>query len=132
MFNRNNGTDEQEILKNQFTAYVKRAIRNKRIRYLSRMQKIESTECSVNELEHYVFDPNDNIQTDLEMETIRQAMEMIRGKERRIILARIIEEKSVGEIANEMGISYRAVTSLYYRGMKKLRDILIRGEVGGF
>ena len=27
----NNGTDKQEILQNQFTAYVMRAIRNKRI-----------------------------------------------------------------------------------------------------
>ena len=98
MFSRNNGTDVQEILQNQFTAYVKRAIRNKRIRYLSRMQKIVSTECSINELEHYVFDHHDNVQTALELEAIRQAMEMIREKERRIILARIVEEKSVGEM----------------------------------
>jgi RNA polymerase sigma factor (sigma-70 family) len=132
MFNPNNGTDKQEILQNQFTAYVKRAIRNKRIRYLSHMQKVVKNECSLTELEPYVFDPCDNMQAALEMETIRWAMGLIHEKERRIIMARVVEEKNVVEIAKEMGISYRAVTSLYYRGMKKLRDILIRGEPSEF
>ena len=132
MFIWNNGVDEQEILQNQFTAYVKRAIRNKRIRYLSHIQKVVKNECSLTELEPYIFDPCDNMQAALEMETIRCAMGLIHEKERRIIMARVVEEKSVVEIAKEMGISYRAVTSLYYRGMKKLRDILIRGEPSEF
>lgn len=128
MYNRNNGIDEQEILQNQFTAYVKRAVHNKRLRYLSRMQKCENAECSLTVLEPYVFDPRDSIQAIVEMETIRQALGDIQEKERQIILSRVVEEKSVGEIAEEMGISYRAVTSLYYRGMKKLRMMIDGGD----
>lgn len=128
MFNRNSGTDEQEILQNQFTAYVKRAIHNKRLRYLSRMQKCANAECSLTVLEPYVFDPRDNIQEVVELEAVRQALGDIQEKERQIILSRVVEEKSVGQIAEEMGISYRALTSLYYRGMKKLRDILDGGD----
>ena len=129
MFNRNSGTDEQEILQNQFTAYVKRAVHNKRLRYLSHMQKYAISECSLTKLEPYVFDPRDNIQAVLEMEAIRQALGEIQEKERQIILSRVVEDKSISEIAAEMGISYRAVTSLYYRGMKKLRNILDGGGV---
>lgn len=124
MFKRNSGTDEQEILQNQFTAYVKRAIHNARLRYLSRVHKFSNAECSLTALEPYVFDPHDNIQAIVEMEAIRQALGEIQEKERQIILSRVVEEKSVVQIAEEMGLSYRAVTSLYYRGMKKLRGIL--------
>ena len=59
---------------------------------------------------------------------LRQALQTIRDKERYIILARVIEEKSVSEIAEEMGLSYRSVTSLYYRGMQRLRLLLEGGE----
>ena len=128
MFNRNNGTDKQEILQNQFTAYVMRAIRNKRIRYITRMQKIINCECNITGLEPYIFDRHDSIQTVIAVEVLRQALETLQEKERQVILARVVEEKCVGEIAAQLGISYRAVTSYYYRGMKKLRDILLEGD----
>lgn len=128
MFNRNSGTDEQEILQNQFTAYVKRAIQNRRLRYLCQLQKYTRSECSLTELEAYVFDPRDSIQLVVEMEAIRHALGSIQEKERKIILLRILGEKSIDEIATEMGLTYRAVTSLYYRGMKKLRYILGGGD----
>lgn len=127
MYNRNEGTDIQSVLQNQFTAYVKKAIHNKRVRYLSRKQKYTYFECSMTVLEPYIIDPRDNFHEIVEMEVIRQALSDIPVKERKVILMRVIEEKSVGEIAESMGISYRAATSLYYRGMKKLRDRLCGG-----
>lgn len=129
MYNRNSGTDEQEILQNQFTAYVKRAIHNKRLRYLSCMQRRINTECSLTMHEPFVVDSHDNIHSIVEMEAIRHSLGRIHEKERQVILSRVVEEKSVGQIAEEMKISYRAVTSLYYRGIKKLREIL-RGADG--
>ena len=112
MFNRNSGTDEQEILQNQFTAYVKRAVHNKRLRYLSHMQKYAVSECSLTMLEPYVFDPLDTIHAAFEMDASRQALGETQEKERQIILSRVVVDNSVSEIAAEMGSSYRAVTSL--------------------
>ena len=127
MFNRNEGSDIQSVLQNQFTAYVKKAIHNKRVRYLSCKQKYTYFECSMTVLEPYIVDPRDIFHEFAEIEIIRQALGDIPVKERQIILMRVIEGKSVGEIAEGMGISYRAATSLYYRGMKKLRDRLCGG-----
>lgn len=128
MYKRNNGISDREILQNQFTAYVKRAIHNKRIRYLMQQDKYSAVEVGLSDVEAYVHDSRNDMETFMDMEAMRQALQTIRDKERYIILARVIEEKSVSEIAEEMGLSYRAVTSLYYRGMRRLRLLLEGGE----
>lgn len=35
MYKKNNGSTEQEILQNQFSAYVKKAVHNRRIQFLT-------------------------------------------------------------------------------------------------
>ena len=40
----------------------------------------------------------------------------------------IVEEKSFDQIADELGMTYKAVTSLYYRVLKKLRQHMEGGE----
>lgn len=128
MYKRNNGISDREILQNQFTAYVKRAIHNKRIRYLMQQNKYSAVEIGLSDVEAYVHDSRNDMDSFMDMEAMRQALQTIRDKERYIILARVIEEKSVSEIAEEMGLSYRSVTSLYYRGMQRLRLLLEGGE----
>ena len=61
-------------------------------------------------------------------EAMQQAMRSIKEKERRIVLDRIVEEKSFDQIADELGMTYKAVTSLYYRVLKKLRQHMEGGE----
>ena len=39
-------------------------------------------------------------------------------------LERIINEKSFDDIANELGLGYKAVAAIYYRAIKKLKQIL--------
>lgn len=128
MYKRNNGLDDREILQNQFTAYVKRAVHNRRIRYLVQRDKYIRMEGNLTEIEPYAYDTRNDIQSVMDFEALREALQSIREKERYIILARVVEEKSVSEIAAELGISYRAVTSLYYRGMRKLREVMEGGE----
>lgn len=128
MYKRNNGLDDQAILQNQFTAYVKRAVRNRRIRFLQEERMDRQAEVSLTEIELYIFNPHDKITTFLEREALRQALQTIENKERYIIFARLIDGKSVAQIAQELRISYRAVTSILYRGKKKLRTLLEEGE----
>ena len=42
-------------------------------------------------------------------------------KEREIVLARVIDEKPFVEIAQEMDMTYKAVSQLYYRILKRLK-----------
>ena len=44
------------------------------------------------------------------------------------ILARVLEEKSFEEIADKLGLKYKGVAAIYYRGFAKLRNIL-EGEL---
>ena len=57
----------------------------------------------------------------LEYDALMNALRQIREKEREIVLARVIEEKPFTEIAQKMGMTYKAVTQLYYRILKRLK-----------
>ena len=47
MYKRNSGLEDREILQNQFTAYVKRAVHNRRIRFLQDESRSSQTETSL-------------------------------------------------------------------------------------
>ena len=128
MFNRNNGSNENNKLQNQFTAYLKKAVHFRRIRYLADRSHLVGNELSITESEFALPDKTDIIQEIADYEAMQQAMKSIKEKERRIILDRIVEEKSFDQIADELGMTYKAVTSLYYRVLKKLRQHMEGGE----
>lgn len=128
MFNRNNGSTENNRLQNQFTAYLKKAVHFRRIRYLADRSRVTVNELSLTESEFAIPDKTDIIQEIADYEAMQQAMKSIKEKERRIVLARIVEEKDFDEIAKELGMSYKAVTCLYYRVLKKLRQHMEGGD----
>lgn len=119
---------DQHITQNQFTAYLKKAVRFRRIRYLTNRSRITSNELPLTESEFALPDKIDIIQEIADYEAMQQAMKSIKEKERRILLARIVEEKDFDEIAKELGMTYKAVTSLYYRVLKKLRQHMEDGD----
>ncbi len=124
----NNGISQDEVVQNQFTAYVKRAVHNSRLKYLMQQSKQSSFELELNDFEETLADPKDYLQTYIEMYALRRALQMIRQQEREIVLEHIIEGKPFVEIAMERNMTYKAVTCLYYRIMKKLRDHIEGGE----
>ena len=125
---RNSGADKCDVIHNQFTAYVKRAVQNKRLRYIMAQCSYAQMMIDFTNNEICQFDPAADFQEILEVEAMQQALRSIKDKERQIVLARVVDEKSFGRIAEEMGMSYKAVTSLFYRVMKKLRLYLEGGE----
>lgn len=120
--------NEQHITQNQFSAYLKKAVRFRRIRYLTNRSRITSNELLLTESELALPDKTDIIQEIADYESMQQAIKSIKEKERRIVLARIVEEKDFDEIAKELGMTYKAVTSLYYRVLKKLRQHMEGGD----
>ena len=128
MYKKNNGSTEQEILQNQFSAYVKKAVHNRRIQFLTEKSRKFRFETPLFDLDYLLFDTTDIIQEITDHETVRQALRSIKENERRIVLERIIEEKSFGQLSDELGMSYKTVASLYYRPIKKLRRFMEEGE----
>ena len=122
MLPRNNGITENEILQNQFTAYVGCALRNRRLRYIMNQDRKNSKELLFSQIQDFLTAEEDQIGELLEYELLRQALHHIKKKERMIVLARVVEEKSFGEIAQEMDMSYKAVSNMYYRVMKRLKE----------
>lgn len=113
MYKKNNGSTEQEILQNQFSAYVKKAVHNRRIQFLTEKSRKFRFETPLFDLDYLLFDTTDIIQEITDHETVRQALRSIKENERRIVLERIIEEKSFGQLSDELGMSYKTVASLY-------------------
>ena len=112
MYKKNNGSTEQEILQNQFSAYVKKAVHNRRIQFLTEKSRKFRFETPLFDLDYLLFDTTDIIQEITDHETVRQALRSIKENERRIVLERIIEEKSFGQLSDELGMSYKTVASL--------------------
>ncbi len=129
LWQKNNGTEYAEVLQNQFSAYVKRAVYHRRLRYLSQKSKRESHETGLCDYEDMLSDSTEYLHNFEELDTLRRAMRSVREKERRIILAHLVEEKSFVEIALELDMTYKAVTCLYYRVMRKLRESMEGGEI---
>lgn len=121
MLPRNNNITEDEILQNQFTAYVTLAVRRQRMHYIKKLEQKNSNEFLFSPLHSPMPAEDDQIGKLVEYDTLNYALRQIREKEREIVLARVIEEKPFTEIAQEMGMTYKAVTQLYYRVMKRLK-----------
>ena len=56
MYKKNNGSTEQEILQNQFSAYVKKAVHNRRIQFLTEKSRKFRFETPLFDLDYLLFD----------------------------------------------------------------------------
>ncbi len=129
----NDGTSESNVLQNQFTAYLVTAVHRKRIQYLQaksrRLRNEILLDIHVNR-EDLQSEPDITSQLplleQLENNELRQALEQLKERDFRILTLKILDERSFQEIADETGIGYKTITSIYYRIIQKLRD-----ELGG-
>lgn len=55
MYKKNNGSTEQEILQNQFSAYVKKAVHNRRIQFLTEKSRKFRFETPLFDLDYSVL-----------------------------------------------------------------------------
>lgn len=130
MHKQNDGKSADDILQNQFTAYLVTAIKRRKALYIRKkiQQQAESP------LELYDFDMSLQADTDLltgfslleqiENPMLHLALMQARERERYIFLTRILEERSFSELAEELGISYKATTHSYYRFIERIRKMM--------
>lgn len=130
MHKQNDGKSADDILQNQFTAYLVTAVKRRKALYIRKkvQQQVESP------LELYDFDMSLQGDTDLltgfslleqiENPMLHLALIQARERERYIFLTRILEERSFSELAEELGISYKATTHSYYRFIERIRKMM--------
>lgn len=125
MYKRNDGTDTVNAIQNQFTAYVSRAVRNKKIQYINRHSKYKQIEITVDMQEYFLFvnDVDETVTID-ERDELQSALRVITARERYVFLSRVLDEKDFAIIANELGIGYKGAAAIYYRTLEKLKKVL--------
>ena len=128
MFKKNTGSTEHDILQNQFTSYLSFAVSNARIDYIrakiARLKREQATDQYELLITQEVFE----MEVFFENEALSQAIKDIREKERYVFLARVLEDKKFKKIAEELGMGEKGVAAIYYRTVKKLREMLEGGE----
>ena len=126
MYKRNDGLTGDQILQNQFTAFLNTALCNTRKAYLRGKYRRCKREYIT---DGFFFCPYDGEYTEsaVDYAELYSALSAIREKERRVFLARVLDEKGFDEIARELGLSYKGAAAIYYRTIAKLR-VLLGGE----
>lgn len=128
MRQKNNGQGENNILQNQFTAYLMTAVRRQKIDYLRRRARLGKYELPTGldsaftqTLDALAENTRSVEQLVLESITLAQALDLISDRERYVFLARALEERGFGDLSAELGIGYNSAASIYYRAIQKLK-----------
>lgn len=124
MFNKNDGTNEHDILQNRFTAFLSMTVSNARADYLRARIKRLQRELLTEEYGILFSYDMDYIEIVTENDALYRAIKGMKERERYVVVAKIVEEKGFEEIADELGIGYKGVTAIYYRAIQKLKNIL--------
>jgi len=127
MRNRNTGTSEDEILQNEFTAYLLVAVQREKKAYLEKRDRRYRIEVSVEDLEHlycqYEADFYNHLPLMQQIENLFLLRALIEAgeRDRYIFLAHVLGRRKFAELGAELGISHKAVSNAYYRFIERLR-----------
>ena len=134
MWQKNDGTGEANILQNQFTAYLVTALHRQKVDYLRRRTRLIQHEFSVDFQEEWPeFQTSSEIeiqlpiQMELENMALGAALERLKERDRYIFFARVLDERSFQELAEELGMEYKGVAAAYYRVIQKIKKEM-RGD----
>lgn len=130
MWHRNNGKEEAEVVQNQWTAYLVKAIKRRRNDYIEQISKgrteplpEETSGKTEYSIEMYVF-TGLPVMMQLENTALFYALKGLTERERCIFLARVLDEKPFEELAEELGLSYKGAAAIYYRTIRKIKEAM--------
>ena len=64
----------------------------------------------------------------IENQQLLQALLQAKDRERQILFARVLNERSFTELSKELGISYKAASNSYYRLLERIRQLMKGGR----
>ena len=128
VWHRNEGQNEDDVLQNKFTAYLLSAVKRRRSLYIEtamRDSKInEAIEGTVVDdafefdMDYYMDAP---VYMKIQNEKLYQALLELSERERYVLFNRVLDEKSMDELAVELGLSYKGVAAVYYRTIQRIK-----------
>ena len=128
MWQKNNGKSETEMLQNLFTAYLTTAVRRRRNDYIQQAARLQQKEDVTDSLPYNQEQGTEEdmfrglpLPMQLEDSTLLYALKGINGRERHVFLARVLDERSFESLAEEMGLGYKGVATIYYRALRKMK-----------
>jgi RNA polymerase sigma factor (sigma-70 family) len=125
MFKRNDGKGVN-ALQNRFTALLKTALRNRKIDYITEQGKRYGKEFPIVDYVGLAGDEYDFIQAIIDYDVLKTALKSLSDREKKIIVAHILEDKDFAEIGRSLGLTYKGTATAFYRAITKLRETLGR------
>ena len=136
VWHRNEGQNEDDVLQNKFTAYLLSAVKRRRALYIETAMRdvkineaIEGTvadDAFEYDMDYYMDAP---VYMKIQNEKLYQALFELSERERYVFFNRVLEEKSMDELAVELGLSYKGVAAVYYRTIQRIRNKMRGGKV---
>ena len=130
---RNKGKEQDEVLQNRFTAYLFSAVQRRRAQYIDEEVKAlkisslmeERTMDNAIDLEEALSEIP--LYMRLQNEKLFWSLSALTERERYVFFNRALDEKSLDELAAELGLSYKGVAAIYYRAIQKIKKKM-KGE----
>ena len=128
MWEKNNGKSETEMLQNLYTAYLTKAVRRRRNDYIQQTVRIQQMESVEDDIQYI---PEQGAEEDMfrglplpmqmEDSALLHALKGISERERYVFFARVLDERGFESLAEEMGLGYKGVATIYYRALSKIK-----------
>ena len=130
MYTKNNGSGENNVIQNRFTAYLLTAIHRKKAAYLgacSRRREMElptDPDDIVSVLDAMVNSAGDAPSPFplFENDALEEALQKLSQRDRYIFLAHALYQRDFGDLASELGLTYQGAATAYHRARKKIKD----------
>ena len=117
-----------EVLQNRFTAYLTSAVNRQRAAYIDKQIRLQNIiNIDLSNVEDESFDLETEalksfpMHLQIQNEDLFLSIAELSERERYVFFNRALGELSLDEMAAELGISYKAVASVYYRTIQKLK-----------
>lgn len=121
MYTKNNGSGENNVIQNRFTAYLLTAIHRKKATYLGACSKRREMELPT--------DPDDIVSVlDAMVNSAGDApspfplTELLKG----FLQGIVFKQRDFGNLASELGLTYQGAATAYHRARQKIKDTLGR------
>lgn len=135
MIPRNAGKNKDEILKNRFTSYLTTAVQHRRIDYMQEQADRQVVSQLMDEVYYpESFDLEKEALKDLpilvkmENEALLNILMELDERELYVLLKRTLDDTSLEDLAEKLGLSYKGAAAVYYRVKKKIKDKLRGGK----
>ncbi len=130
MYTKNNGSGENNVIQNRFTAYLLTAIHRKKATYLDACSRRREMELPTDPDDIVsVLDAMVNSAGDAPLpfplfknDALEEALQKLSQRDRYIFLAHALYQRDFGDLASELGLTYQGAATAYHRARKKIKD----------